>query len=339
MKRGNKNRIKKDPVVRAIKQEIRQTAKAGGNFADKLNAYRDLHAHALFSSLGRLVATPFVSIMTIAVLAIAISLASCFYIVVSNLQQLTANIETSNQISLFLRDDVSDAHAKKLADTIKLDQNVQSIKLITKEQALEEFKTYSGFGSAINAFETNPLPIVLQVLPKNALNDKEALSVLLKRFQQSPEVDFAQMDLKWVERLQSIISLAHLFACLMSFLLGVGVLFIIGNTVRLELHNRRDEVVVSKLVGATNAFIRRPFLYTGFWIGFISGVIAWFILAVSMLILKQSVETLSDLYGGNFHLLFLNFAETFSLIALSSSLGVLGSWAVLAFQLKNTEAN
>jgi cell division transport system permease protein len=124
----------------------------------------------------------------------------------------------------------------------------------------------------------------------------------------------------------------------MSFLLGVGVLFIIGNTVRLELHNRRDEVVISKLVGATNAFIRRPFLYTGFWIGFISGVIAWFILAVSMLILKQSVETLSDLYGGNFHLLFLNFAETFSLIALSSSLGVLGSWAVLAFQLKNTKA-
>lgn len=338
MKRGNKNRIKKDPPVRVIKQEIRQTALAGGNFADKVNAYRDQHAHALFSSLGRLVATPFISIMTIAVLAIAIALASGFYILVSNLQQLTTNLETSNQISLFLRDDVSDAHAKKLVDSIKLDNNVKSVKLITKEQALEEFKTYSGFGVAINALATNPLPIVLQVLPKNALNDKEALSALLKSFQQSPEVDFAQMDLQWVDRLQSIISLARLFANLLSVLLGAAVLFIVGNSVRLELHNRRDEVVISKLVGATDAFIRRPFLYTGFWIGFISGVLAWFIVAILMLILNNSVEELSGLYGGNFHLLFLNFTETIVLIFLSSFLGVLGSWAVLFFQLQYTKA-
>jgi cell division transport system permease protein len=339
MKRSNKNRIKKDPPVRIVKPEIRQTAKAGGNFKDKLNAYRDQHAQALFSSLGRLVATPFVSMMTISVLAIAISLASGFYILVSNLQQLTSNLETSNQISLFLREDVSDAHAKKLVDSIKSDKNVQSVKLITKEQALQEFKTYSGFGSAINALETNPLPIVLQVLPKNALNDKEELSELLKNFQQSPEVDFAQMDLQWVDRLQSIISLARLFANLLSLLLGTAVLFIVGNSVRLELHNRRDEVVISKLVGATDAFIRRPFLYTGFWIGFISGVLAWFIVALLMLILNHSVEALSELYGGSFHLLFLNFTETITLILLASLLGVIGSWAVLVFQLQYTKAS
>jgi len=339
MKRGNKNFIKKDPPLRLVKQEVRQTTKAGGNFVDKINAYRDLHAHALFSSLGRLVATPFVSIMTISVLAIAISLASGFYILVSNLQQLTANLETSNQISLFLRDDVSDAHAKKLADSIKFDKNVQSVKLITKEQALEEFKTYSGFGAAINELDSNPLPLVLQILPKNALNDKEAWSALLKTYQQSPEVDFAQMDLQWVERLQSIISLARLSANLLSVLLGAAVLFIVGNSVRLELHNRRDEVVISKLVGATDAFIGRPFLYTGFWIGFISGVLAWFIVATLMLILNSSVEELSSLYGGSFHLLFLSFSETIALIFLSSFLGVLGSWVVLLFQLQYAKAN
>jgi cell division transport system permease protein len=337
MKRSHKNVIRKDPPVRPVRQDIRQTKTAGGNFVDKLNAYRDLHAHALFSSLGRLVASPFTSVMTIAVLAIAIALASGFYILVVNLQQLTCNLETSNQISLFLRDDVSDAHANKLADIIRQNATVQEVKLITREQALTEFKTYSGFGAAINALEKNPLPIVIQVLPKNTLEDKQGLEALLKSFQQSPEVDFAQMDLLWVERLQSIMAVARLFATLLNLMLGGAVLFIIGNTIQLELHTRRDEVVIAKLVGATNAFIQRPFLYTGFWIGFISGVSAWFIVTALMLILRHPVEKLSGLYEGGFHLLFLSFTETLALIGVSSVLGVLGSWAVLIYQLQHTK--
>ncbi len=337
MKRENKNRIRKDPPVRPVRQDVRQTKAAGGSFSDKLHAYRELHAHALFSSLGRLVASPFTSIMTIAVLAIAISLASGFYILVVNLQQLTGNLETSNQISLFLRDDVSDAHANKLAAGIKQNTSVQDVKLITREQALVEFKTYSGFGAAINALEKNPLPIVIQVLPKNTLEDRQELEILLKSFQQYPEVDFAQIDLQWVERLQSIMSVARLFATLLNVMLGAAVLFIIGNTIRLELHNRRDEVVIAKLVGATNSFIQRPFLYTGFWIGFISGVSAWFIVTVLMLILRQPVEKLSGLYEDGFHLLFLSFTETLAVLGISSALGILGSWAVLIYQLQHTK--
>ena len=337
MKHSNKNRIIKDPPARPVRQEARQTKTAGGNFVDKLQAYRDLHAHALFSSLGRLVASPFTSTMTIAVLAIAISLASGFYMLVVNLQQLTGNLETSNQISLFLRDDASESDANKLADSIRQNAAVQSVKLITREQALAEFQTYSGFGSAINALEKNPLPIVLQVLPKNSLDDKQGLENLQLSFQQSPEVQSTQMDLQWVQRLQSIMDVARLFATLLNLMLGAAVLFIIGNTIRLELHNRRDEVVIEKLVGATNAFIQRPFLYTGFWIGFISGVSAWFIVTALMLILRQSVEKLSGLYGGSFHLLFLSFTDTLALITISSVLGVLGSWAVLIYQLQHTK--
>jgi cell division transport system permease protein len=272
--------------------------------------------------------------MTITVLAIAISLASGFYILVVNLQQLTGNLETSNQISLFLRDDVSDAHANKLADNIRKNTKVQSVKLITREQGLAEFKTYSSFGAAINALETNPLPIVIQVLPKNSLEDKQGLEDLLENFQRSPEVDFAQVDLQWVERLQSIMAVARLFAILLNLMLGIAVLFVIGNTIRLELHNRHDEVVIAKLVGATNSFIQRPFLYSGFWIGFISGVAAWFIVTVLMLILRQPVEKLSGLYEGGFHLLFLSFTDTLALIFISSVLGVLGSWSVLTYQLR-----
>lgn len=311
-----------------------QTKQAGGNFVDKFHAYRNLHAHALFSSLGRLVASRFSSAMTIVVLAIAISLATGFYILVANLQQLAGNLEASNQISLFLKDDISEARANKFAGSIRQNPDIQEVKLITKEQALEEFQSYSGFGEAVKALEKNPLPAVIQVLPKNSLENEQALKALLDDFGRSAEVDFAQMDMQWVKRLQSIMEVARRGVILLSLLLGAGVLFITANTIRLELYNRRDEVVIAKLVGATNGFIHRPFLYSGFWIGFFSGVTAWFIVTVIMLILKQPVETLSGLYDGAFHVLFLGFSETLALLLISSVLGVVGSWIVLHFQLQ-----
>ncbi|MDP2901958.1 MAG: permease-like cell division protein FtsX [Methylovulum sp.] len=341
MKRINRRHqtqeVKQPRYAKPARQDAQRTTTAGGNFVDKLKAYRDLHAHALFSSLGRLVASPFNSVMTIAVLSIAISLASGFYLVLANLQQLTENLETSAQISLFLKDEVSETHAKQLADSIRQNPGIQSVKLITKEQALAEFKTYSGFGSAITVLKTNPLPIVIQVLPKDTLEDTRGLEDLLQSFQQSVEVDSAQLDMKWVERLQSIMAVSQCAATLLNLMLGFAVLFIAGNTIRLELQSRHEEVVIAKLVGATRAFIQRPFLYTGFWIGFISGVVAWFIVTVMMLILRQPVENLSGLYGGNFHLLFFGFGETLELIAISSALGVLGSWAVLMYQLQHTK--
>ncbi len=336
MRRVNKNRIKKDPPIKQVKQEKRQTTLAGGTFQDKLIAYRDLHKQVLFYSLGRMIATPFSSVMTVAVLAISISLASGFYVLVVNIHQLTGNLETSNQISLFLRDEVSDAHAKKLSESIRNNSRVQNVKLISKQQALAEFKEYSGFGSAINVLKDNPLPIVLQILPKNTLTDKQGLADLLKSFKQMPEVDIAQLDLQWVERLQAIVEVAQVFATLMNILLAAAVLFIIGNTVRLEFYSRRAEVAISKLVGATNAFIRRPFLYTGFWIGFLSAVGAWFIVTIIMLILRGSVERLSGLYEGDMHLLFLTIPETLFLIFASSILGVIGAWVVLFYELRAT---
>lgn len=326
------------PVKKPVKHDTRQTRTAGGNFVDKLHAYRDHHAHALFSSLGRLVATPFTSIMTIAVLAISMALASGFYIMVINVQQLTANLESSNQISLFLHDDVSTNSAAELANNIRQNPNVQAVKIISKEQALAEFKTYSGFGAAIDVLDNNPLPIVLQVLPKNSLQDKQELERLFKTVEKFKEVDYAQVDMQWVERLQSIVEVARCGTALFSFMIGIGVLFIIGNTIRLELHNRRDEVMISKLVGATNGFIRRPFLYTGFWIGFISGISAWFINAILMLILRQPVEKLSGLYEGDLHLVFLSFTETVELLTVASFLGIFSSWAVLIVQLRHTRS-
>jgi cell division transport system permease protein len=321
------------------KPDVRKNKASGGGFFSKVEAYRDQHAHALFSSLGRMVASPFASIVTIVVLAITISLAGGFYLLVVNLQQLTGSLEDSNQISLFLKNDVSDAYANKFADSIKENPIVQSVKVISKEQGLAEFETYSGFGPAINALEVNPLPIVIQVLPKDSLEDEQGLVALFDDLKRAAEVDFAQMDMQWVKRLQSIVAIAKRGTMLLGLMLAVAVIFVTGNTIRLEVHNRREEIVIAKLVGATNAFIQRPFLYSGFWIGLISGVMAWFIVTIMMLILRQSVEKLSALYNDAFKLLFFSYAETFMLLGISCLLAVVGSCAVVQFQLRYTKLN
>jgi cell division transport system permease protein len=308
--------------------------KENNDLSDKSQAYLHIHAHALFSSLGRLVRNPFSSAMSIVVMAIAISLASGFYLLVVNMQQLTGNIESTNQISLFLKSSFSDKAGENLADRIRKNSNIEQVKLITKAQALEEFKTHSGFGDALNVLDHNPLPTVIQILPKNTLNDIHSVELLMAEFSKLPQVDFAQMDMKWVKRLHSFMQIMQRSVFLLTVLLSSAVLFITGNTIRLELQNRRDEVLVAKLVGATHSFIQRPFLYTGFWLGLLSGLVAWVLVTLMMFILQNPIERLSILYNGAFDVRYLGLSDTLSLLMIASMLGVIGSWIVLRQQLK-----
>lgn len=314
----------------------RQTRRkhTGERLVEIFHAYLLNHAHGLFSSLGRLSRAPVTSAMTILVLAVAIALAGCFYIVVANIQQLTGNLQASNQMSLFLKDHVNESAGQKLADELARHQQVENIKFIGKKQAMDEFKANSGFGEALNALEGNPLPNVIQVLPKDVLDNRAALDALMAEFKQMPQVDFVQVDMQWVERLQAIMRIASRGVTLVGILLGFAVTFITGNTIRLELHNRQDEVFISKLVGATHAFIQRPFLYTGFWLGFIAGFSAWLIVTIMLLIVETPVEQLSGLYNSSFQLLYLSFSEFVLLLMMASGLAVLGSWAVLHYQLR-----
>ncbi|MDD4914082.1 MAG: permease-like cell division protein FtsX [Methylococcales bacterium] len=305
-----------------------------GRLGEQLEAYLLNHAHGLFSSLGRLCRTPFTSAMTILVLAVAIALAGGFYIMVANIQQLTGNLETSNQMSLFLRDNVSDSAGQKLAEQLKANPAVESVKFINKQQAMDEFKANSGFADALKALDSNPLPSVIQLLPKNVLESNDDINRLMSEFKQLPQVEFVQVDMQWVEKVQTIMLIASRGVMLVGILLGFAVTFITGNTIRLELHNRQDEVFISKLVGATHAFIQRPFLYTGFWLGFISGFLGWLIITIMLLILENPVEKLSALYGGSFQLLYLSFSEFLLLMMIAPGLAVLGAWGVLNYQLR-----
>lgn len=308
--------------------------KQNAGITDKLIAYLLIHAHAMFSSLGRLFRNPFTSTMNIMAMAIAISLAAGFYLLVVNMQQLTGNIEATNQISLFLKSTVSDNVGKEVAEKISKNSKIEYVRLITKEEALKEFKTYSGFGEALNILENNPLPCVIQVLPENSLDELKAIEDLMAEFDQLPQVDFVQLDMQWIKRLQSIMKIVQRGVFLLTVLLGVAVLFIIGNTIRLELQNRRDEVLVEKLVGATHSFIQRPFLYTGFWLGFLSGFVALVLVTIMTFVLQNPVERLSALYNGSFNVVYLGFMDIIMLFTIASILGIVGSWGVLHYQLQ-----
>lgn len=317
----------------AHKKKGAQAEKLKPQFAKRIHAYLDSHAHALFSSLGRLLRTLAGFTLTVFVLAVSMALAGSFYVIVKNLQQLTSTFESSNQISIFLKKEAAPDKIKILLEQFQNDTAIASVKLITAEQALEEFKNHSGFGDALKALDHNPLPPVIVVLPKNSLQDQQAIEGLVRRFQQHADVDFAQLDLQWVQRIQSIVALAERGVLLMSCLFGLAVLLVTSNTIRLELQNRREEVIIEKLVGATDAYIRRPFLYTGFWLGFSAGVVAWFVVTVIMLFLHGPVEQLSLQYAEHFNLSFLSISESLSLLGISSGLGILGAGSVLYSQL------
>jgi cell division transport system permease protein len=304
---------------------------------DATGSWLRLHRHAFFSSLGKLVQTPFASLLTILVIAIALMLPTTLHLLISNGTQVSSQLDSSNKISLFLKQTVSNAEGEALAQKLQLDFDVLKVKLITKEAALKEFQEYSGFSSAIETLEINPLPVVIQITPSTDLTHVERLQPLLRRLDQLPETDFAQLDMQWVQRLRAIIEIVERGIMLLATLLALAVLLIIGNTIRLELQNRRDEIIITKLVGATDPFIRRPFLYSGFWYGLISGITAWLITVGVISLLAQPVQRLSNLYESSFHLQFLAWHESLSLLALSASLGVCGAWIVCNHHLKKMQ--
>ena len=281
----------------------------------------------------RLLQAPFASAMAITVMAIAIALAGSFYVLVSNAQQLVDSLQTGKQISLFLHEKVSDDQARVLARKLQTNDAIEKVIVISKQQALREFRQYSGFGAALNALENNPLPAVIQVYPKGSVTEAFQFKQLLAQMQHEQAVDFAQMDMQWLARLQAIMHMANSVVLILTALLAVAVLFIIGNTIRAELQTRRDEVIVTKLVGGTNAFICLPFLYTGFWYGFISGIVAWCVISVILLLINTPLEQLALLYQSQFTLQFMSFTETFLLLIASSTLGIVGAFSVASHQL------
>lgn len=319
------------PSPKANNQQSRVTIKSQGS------AYIQHHKLMAVDSLKRLLATPGSSLMTWLVLAIALSLPMTLYVSLENVKQLSRNWDQTSQISVYLKKGVLDRFANDMTQEIASWPEVGSATYISPDQALKEFSASTGLSDVIFGLGDNPLPGVISVIPRLANQDENTLEQLQHKLQQQRHVESVQLDLMWVKRLYQFMELGQRLVWALAALLGLAVLLIIGNTIRLSIENRRDEIRVVKLVGGTDAFVRRPFLYTGLWFGLGGGLIAWLLLTIGLFWLSGPVEQLISLYGSEFTLQGLGFVDSLLLIVDGVVLGWLGAWLAVSRHLSRIE--
>jgi len=302
-----------------------------------LVTYFARHAQALLGSLGALVRTPLASFMVVAVIGITLALPAAMWVGIDNALRLSSGWEGPGRISLFLKRDVSDTGAQKLAAQLRRRSDVTKVETISREQAFEEFKRDSGFGNALDVLERNPLPIVLVVHPTAEASRADALDQLARELRKINEADLVQLDLEWVKRLQAWLGLAQRAVTILAGLLAVAVLLIVGNTIRLAVLSRRDEIEVSKLVGATDAFIRRPFLYAGLLQGTLGALLAWVLVRLGLWLLAGPLHELTNLYGSQFPAAGLDAEASLALLAAGAVLGWVGARFAVGRHLRAIE--
>lgn len=295
------------------------------------------HVQQGMSSIGELWRNPVSSIMTMAVLGVSLSLPAALQVLVKNAENITQSWNSAAEISLFINEGRSEQSIQSLISRIKSFREVASVDYISREQALEEFQRLSGFGEALSYLDENPLPAVVSVTPSLKYSSPTGARELLRKLEREPEVSFGRLDIEWLERLQALVRLLEKTVLAIAALLVLAVVLVIGNTIRLAIMNRRTEIEIMKLVGATEAFIQRPFLYTGIWYGVIGGLLAWLIINLLVWYLDGALADLMGLYGSQLSLESLTFAELGELVLLASFLGWLGSYLSVRQHLRKIE--
>lgn len=295
------------------------------------------HAQALLGSLGRLKRNPLATVLTLLVIGLALALPAALGLFVTNAQSATGGFSHAVDMSVYLKSDVPLAKAQQLAAAARQRPGIKQVTVIPADKGLEEFRKYSGFGAALDALQSNPLPNVLHVVPGPDANSAADLESLRRYFAAWPEVDVVQLDTQWVLRFNAILAVLRRLVLIAAALLGAGVLAVVGNTIRLEILNRRAEIEVTKLVGGSNAFVRRPFLYTGLLYGSGGALLAWVILEAAVLVLDPSVATLAQLYGSRYALQGPSGQVLVLLFGGGMALGWLGAWISAHRHLRSIE--
>lgn len=288
-------------------------------------------------ALGEIWRDPIPSILTIAVLGVSLTLPATMHVIVKNAQVVEQHWQSAAEISLFLNDNIPQPQLKSFVKQVELNAQVAAVKFITKQQALAEFEEASGFGDAIKYLSSNPLPNVLVVIPQQSSASARSAKMLLAELEQNREVKFGKLDIEWLQRLNAILDMIKEVMSSLTLLLFTSVILIVGNTIRLSIVSRKDEIEVLKLVGATNQFIHRPFLYTGLWYGFFGGLIAWITIEIMVFYLASTITKITHLYQSNFQLSSLSGQEMLILLAISMTLGLVGSYIVVRKQIKLIE--
>ncbi|MDQ2639426.1 MAG: permease-like cell division protein FtsX [Pseudomonadota bacterium] len=295
------------------------------------------HLQSALFAAGRLARSPLNTAFTVLVIAIALTLPTALGLAIVSVRQATGDFATSVDVNLYFKQDVPLEKAQQLAASLRQRSGIASVKLISAEEGLESFSAQGGFGEVLKALGSNPLPHALEVRPEAGATDPARMASLREFLAAWPEVDSVQMDRDWIVRLDAILQLLRGLVTGASVLLGVGVLAIVGNTVRLEIYNRRAEIEVTKLVGGSNAFVRRPFLYTGLFYGLCGALLAALLVLVGLSLLNAPVAKLAQSYGSGFRLLTPTLRDAGTLLGVGALLGLLGAGLAAARHLARIE--
>jgi cell division transport system permease protein len=306
-------------------------------FRGNAQAYFARHAQTLVGSLGRIVNQPFATLMTMGVVAVALALPLLLSLFLSNLSAATGNWNDAFDLSVYMNKRASAARAASVAKQLRQRGDVATVRVISADQALAQFRNDSGFGKALDALSDNPLPDTLIVTPTLPASTPQGTDALKQAIAAIADVQAVQLDTEWVKRLHAILDILRRVVLLTAGILGAGVVLIVGNTIRLDILNRRQEIEVMKLVGASDGFARRPFLYSGIWYGLGGGLIALILVAVAAVILSRPVDTLAKLYGSPFRLRGLGFTTAAGVLALAVGLAWLGSWLAATRHIRGIE--
>ncbi len=304
--------------------------------SNRLTAYFLHHFQSMLFSLGKIYHAPATTIMTVAVIGITLSLPGGFYLFLKNIDALSGDFRSSTQISVYLKLTLDEKQARAVEQQIAAIDNVASTQFISRQQALQEFRQSSGFGKSIDTLSNNPLPHTLLVEPR-AEADTFAVRNLLNGIQALPAVEIARLDTEWLERLYTILEIARRSVAIVTILFACAVLLIIGNTIRLDIQNRYQEIIVTKLIGATDAFIRRPFLYGGLWYGLFGGIVSWLIVELGYLAISAPLNRLKMLYQADISFITFSLHDFIILLTSSTLLGLAGSWIAVARHLNQIE--
>lgn len=295
----------------------------------------DHHVYSLVASLGRMLRKPWATALTVGVMAVAIALPVGLMAALANVQRFAGDVQQARQISVFLKPDIAPAHARALADTLRGRTDIAAVELRTPDQGLRELRESSGLGEAISALsleggEGNPLPSLLVVTPRG----DEAL--LAGSLQTLAEADVVQHDAGWRQRLDGWLRFGTRLAWVLAALLGFGALLVVGNTVRLDIQSRLEEIAVLQLLGATDGFIRRPFLYLGGCYGLAAGALALGLLTAADAALREPLVELARSYGSSFVLQGFHLHPAAAIVLGAGVLGWLGAGVVTGHYLRQT---
>ena len=290
----------------------------------------DQHLYSVVSSLGRAVRRPWATLLTVGVMAVAFALPLGLWLALQNVGHFAGDVQQSREIDLFLTPETPVARAQALAETLRARDDVASVELRTPDQGLADFRQRSGLADSLDLLDGNPLPALLVVVPEG---DEARLVAALEAL---PETDLLQHDAAWRERLTGWMGFGERLTWVLAALFGLGALLVVGNTVRLDIQSRREEIGVLQLLGASDGFVRRPFLYLGAWYGLGAGALALGVLTLAWLALREPLADLAARYGSNFALQGLPPLPALAVLATAGVLGWLGAGLVTGHYLRQT---